>query len=798
MDPPVRGRRLRGWLAAAILALASAVGPHAGAQAQPTVVQAQPDVAQGGSQLTSIDVSPVTGGPTDPDAAEEWANSAVRSDEATSTLSLSLREAPPLTVTRGSRLSFALTITNNTDEPQSGAAIITRVAGALASVSDARAAAAADTTAYDLAFSTDEIGDLSAHESRDATATLDTSQLGAGTYPIAFQAGTDTERTLITVLDPQVEAGEQSALSLVLPITQDPHIVPGDTGEAPDDPPLVLTDDSLAAAVAPDGRLSALLDALDDATDAARAATCLAIDPATVSALNRMTTGYTLSQSRPRVDSQTRRLRDSWGSSDDDDLGAPGTGADDAATFLSRLSDAASSMCTVALPWSNADLDAVASINDDSLLADALISANDVLTEVLDAEPLTNVVLPSSGTITATTAEAIGRVAATQGADSSDPATVLLADNAVSVDDGAALGQLQPSLQAATYPAGLAAILATVGEYPATVGYSNPDYRFDYTTDSDLARAHTAGTALRIAVGENPDQPVVAVAPEGLDGPTAQELLSAAGTLLTSGSEGVSLPEAIAHSAPEDGTPAAQTTGAPFSDPGAVTAVETLVASQHNSLISQLTELTTEDSGIALTPEGFTAPLRRDILTAVGTDNRRSISGFTNAMKDALQRLSSSRNTVSQLRSSVNLVPPGNAFTRTSDSSPLLVVASNGLPLPVLVTIGSSNTDGVSINTPGTVRVPAHGSLTVQLTTTITDSSERATVDLWLASAQRGTPISDTVRLVVQTRTPGTKTIVLAIAIVILLATAFAVRIIRKRRKNAGDSVSVHRHKRQQ
>ena len=50
--------------------------------------------------------------------------------------------------------------------------------------------------------------------------------------------------------------------------------------------------------------------------------------------------------------------------------------------------------------------------------------------------------------------------------------------------------------------------------------------------------------------------------------------------------------------------------------------------------------------------------------------------------------------TLRDLRSSVALIPPGNVYTRVSESSPLLIVAENGLPLPVEAKLQYDAPDG--------------------------------------------------------------------------------------------------------
>lgn len=149
--------------------------------------------------------------------------------------------------------------------------------------------------------------------------------------------------------------------------------------------------------------------------------------------------------------------------------------------------------------------------------------------------------------------------------------------------------------------------------------------------------------------------------------------------------------------------------------------------------IDELMNVMDNDPNIAMSRYGFTAPLRRDLLYAMNGD---------------MDRLAVTDQVVSDLRDSVALIPPGNIVTRISESSPLLVVAKNGLPLPVNATIGHS---GTTLSETKSVRIPARGSITVSLTTQMPDGHDRSDLDLWLASPA-GVPISEPVRITVQTR----------------------------------------------
>ena len=123
--------------------------------------------------------------------------------------------------------------------------------------------------------------------------------------------------------------------SMLFPITDTPRRVSTVPGE-----PTLLTDDDLAASMAPGGRLGSLVAAL--AADAppgsrVRAATCLAIDPDLVETASLMRAGYQVQQpgGGPPV---------------------PGTGAAAAGQWLDSLAAVAKGGCVMALPYADADL----------------------------------------------------------------------------------------------------------------------------------------------------------------------------------------------------------------------------------------------------------------------------------------------------------------------------------------------------------------------------------------------------------------------------------------------------------
>ena len=140
------------------------------------------------------------------------------------------------------------------------------------------------------------------------------------------------------------------------------------------------------------------------------------------------------------------------------------------------------------------------------------------------------------------------------------------------------------------------------------------------------------------------------------------------------------------------------------------------------------------DRSIALHRQTFTQPLLNDLLRASSSNAARSRDQWDSLRRDRSDRMNTVESVVGGLRRSVSLLPPGNVFTRTSESSPLLVVARNGLPLPVAVDVDYTAGDGVDLNVPGRQTLPAKGSVTLQMTTDIPDPTARTSLTIWLST----------------------------------------------------------------
>lgn len=765
--------------------------------------------------VLSCAAQPVPVDPNDPAVAHEWINAQIRPNDGQQGITLSLIDAPA-TVPSGNPLSVTVRVRNESDTDITGLTIAPLRGPASGSVADARAASVASVSEYHSAGDEVDVPELAKGEETEVKVTIPTQkQPFTSSFPMMLVLGQDgvsldTERWHMAVMgdapenEAEAEGIKPAGMSVLYPISAPVDIVPGETGEAPNRPPLILTSEDLAGQLAPGGRLDKLVDTYAEATEESGVSdsTCLAVDPALLDTVERMTHGYTVDNDRPSPGLNRKRLRDSWGGDDTGEGAEEGAGAKDAAAWLGKLRDAAKNKCAIALPWANADLNAVARTGDTWLMREALERGPFTAERILDTPVVHNVVVPGAGYLTPQAAPGMGwadlssselpvtgmhaqweleqevrsnnaeapggRVEGEQrsnldnptlpnSADVAAPAPeadvrVLVADNTViTTDPNQRFTDLTPGITAVTFDSALAATLAATGPLPETPGYSDEHLRYDFTYDSVAARDLTAATAVRTAAEKTGEQdPTLVNPPATWEASTAAAVMSTVEALL---GENTAVPmplEDYAGKKGDVGQGDVHKLGVPESDPGEFTDTEVLNSGQQARFINDLTALLANDETIALTRYGYTLPLRTDLLTALTVNGRRAYADYTEAEKRTRERLNGDRDTLAALRSSIALIPPGNVYTRTSASSPLFIVAQNGLPLPVDATILYNGPYGAKLNTPTEFRIPARGSLTLQMTADLPSDSERTDLQLFLATPQNQA-ISQPVKIGVQT-----------------------------------------------
>nr|WP_240394138.1 hypothetical protein [Corynebacterium lactis] len=636
-------------------------------------------------------------------------------------------------------------------------------------------------------------------------------------------------------------------MSVIWPISQAVPLVGGETGDAPAAPELILANDSLADSLRPGGHLDGLVSSLEKGFagrggEELQASTCIAIDPETLDAVSRMTRDYWVGTQRPSPVQASQRLRDSWGGNTDSDLRKVSANSD-AQRWLDRLRHLASGTCVISLPWASTDMSAVAQVGDEDLAMEALAAGRETIHNHLDTDPLPNVHMPTEGFVTSESAPLYARATAQSplstdaafekrlqegskeavkgaspegGATSTTPATptapatpveafTLVANNTVTKADGTPLapgesGILPGGVRSFALPGALSSALAATGSDPQTTAYSNIVGRHDFRADSGAARMQTAvGTLyqeLSDAARTREPGAIVAAPPAGwspMPEEAARWIDAVRGVIDSSLADGVALRDALNLSTSRSDAGPVQP-NEPSADPAPVRDADVEKARMASQEMSDLTVIMANDPFLALTRYGFTRPLRRDILRSLTSLGRRSIALSSEVQKRDDDLREAALTMTRRLRNSVALVAPGGVYTRATDLSPVVVLARNGLPLPVPAFVRVAAGD-VVMEDKYEASIPAKGSVTVQLAPGAkTDNSggdnEAASaarkahyLTLWLESP-RGTPISQSVAISVQS---GVSVGILLVATVAVVAVGgfLAAKRSRSFRKNA-------------
>lgn len=634
----------------------------------------------------------------------------------------------------------------------------------------------------------------------------------------------DTARTLLPVLPgalrdlPRASAGAKTParavpLTMLYPIAAPPTrraSVPGIDGP---EPAVHLGGSRLLTELAPDGRLSGLLDALEDAEEqsaALRSAICVALDPETLRTVDDIAAGMPV-----KVDggSDPKLLDDARGY---------------ASVWLDRVRALVAGHCVVALPPAQVDLAAVAA-TDSAALTEAVRDGPLLeVQRIVQAEPLPDVVVPPTGTLPAN-----------RPADGAPPLAprAIIAASAVRTATGAiprsgVIG-LDDGTSALTYDPYLGAALAATGPAPEQPRYSAPEQRYWVQADSAEARMQDARAAavapvLATLAEESPGaqgadgsgdgasndaggagaagaatepRNVLVVPPQvwDVDGVSAASFLDVLATQLDSGAmRAVPLTEALA-AAPvaqgpahlataELGAPITSDTlgqkvtglseiGAPYNegipdiDPGAIDIATIGRLREALNQLATLRSVVDTDDPSAARASAFLDPLRSEALQALTVTGRRSggdgtigsletqfgQSGRESGPTTGRQARSRATESVQRLEgvltqsfAEIELLPPGTVYQMASPNSPLLLVARNGLPFPIRVGVTVDSPAGIHVDTAGQIAVPTAGSRTVQLPAqTSTKQGKRTVITMQLVTA-RGTPISQPVQISVQ------------------------------------------------
>ncbi len=546
--------------------------------------------------------------------------------------------------------------------------------------------------------------------------------------------GVPRDPTALDPLSPEAQPVPPSTsdpvpTTVLWPLADKPRLaagVPGSLGEK-----VRLVDDELAEQLAPGGRLDELVGAVEFATTEEldpegrlAESTCLAVDPDLLITVANMTRGYLIVEDPADPTGPARE----------------GTGSDAAANWLARLEALAGSMCVTAVPFAQVDLDTLGDIGDASLADAALQSPADIVDTILGVQSVRGVVWSSSGQLGdagAATLRSVGTY------------TALVADNSIAPAAGGSVAsvvggnEVLADLDVTVFDAPTATALAAMGEAPTTPEFTPDEQRFDIEADSRTARLQDALGALTyhalasrtLNSGGNEPQGLTVAPPQywTADGDEPTAILSTISSLLRSG---LATPRPFSELATDEpsGLPVETRT---VGDVGSDTVLEERVRAQ-SKRIEALRGSLVEAPQSELTPQRYTAPLREDLLRAIGTADRAA----------ANIRMDGAEAGLDAIFDSVTVLAPGGVYTLASEQSPLLLVARNDLPVGVNVRLKVDAPSEMTVTDVGVTPLPARGSRTVTVPAQVDDSRNLA-VDFSLTTLdgrQLGEPSTVNVR----------------------------------------------------
>ncbi|GFG53413.1 hypothetical protein CQY20_12265 [Mycolicibacterium agri] len=578
-----------------------------------------------------------------------------------------------------------------------------------------------------------------------------------GTPDYGAPARLDDARFLLPIIGVPPEGSESAAdaladvvapdtskpvgLTVLWPLGDQPRLAPGVPGGTT---PVRLVDDGLAAELAPGGRLDVLLSSVDFATNPTvdpggqvRGALCLAVDPALLVTVNAMTAGYVVNDG-PDIGPATPTR--------------PGTGQEAAVNWLNRLKALAQRMCVAPTNYAQADLDALARVNDPGLSAIATNGAGDIVDQILGITSTRGATLIADGPLTG---PAIGLLGA-QGPTVAIAAADLPAEN--STDGEPAMADVAPvrytpEVAAAPFDPTVGAALAGLGADPWTPSYLDPAFDVPLQHDSPVARRQDAVAAL-LWRGLQPDaeprtQILMPPVDWRVDAADAEAVLSAVATSIRAElatprpltaviAAGRAVPQQDSRPLPE------QVTGNPNArfDDGVVSGI-----ARTTGRLWGLTAALTTDERTGLTGIQYTAPLREDMLRAlsqsVPPDARNGLASM---------RLNATSAMVDDMFNAVTIVNPGGAYTLATERSPLPLALRNDLPVPIRVRLQVDAPPGMSVTDMGVIELPP-GFLPLQVPVEV-HFTQRVAVDVALRTAD-GLPLGEPVRLSVHSNAYG-------------------------------------------
>jgi hypothetical protein len=552
--------------------------------------------------------------------------------------------------------------------------------------------------------------------------------------------------------------------SLLFPITDTPRRVSTVPGE-----PTLLTDDDLAASMAPGGRLGSLLAALSaDAPPGSRvrAATCLAIDPDLVETASLMRAGYEVQ--RPGGGAPV-----------------PGTGAAVAGQWLDSLAAVARGGCVIALPYADADLVALTRGGLGGLATRTVQDGRQTLSDILKVPVVPGVTWPVGGVADDATLDQIAQA---------DGRSVLL--SADGVDQGRVqrhsgvvplVGGRLPQFGVLTDP-----LLSRAASGPSTAADPDPG------TGGAVPSATPAGNVgplstqdligalvFRIEGGPTatgpaaPAGPLVLAPPHqwAVEGNGANALLATVNQLIEEGRIVPSALDGVLAAGPSAGT-APLAPAYPLRSGGQeIPASAVDIVRNTAREIEDLRSAAVPHSGVGASPDEAFGPLLRGLARPVS-------AAWRGRPADAVAAASAAAGRVAALRASVRVLEPPSPYSLGTSDAPILITVANGLPVTVEVRVEILPSAGLRVAPIPPQQVPPLGRRQVRVSAEVTRSGQ------FIVQAAVRTPSGELLgppsRLRVRSTAYGTITVWLTASAGALLVVLAVRRVLRRVRGEPG------------
>lgn len=530
---------------------------------------------------------------------------------------------------------------------------------------------------------------------------------------------------------PPHPAGGPAGVTMLWPFVDRPHLMPRQNGH------VVLADDDLATSLAPGGRLSNLVTAVEQQAPPGSPLSpglCFAIDPDLVLTVSDMSNGYLVHTGDSLV---------------------PGKAALTARLWLNRLRGIVQGRCVLALPFADADLVALSQAKLTGLLGSAFADGDAVIRNLLKVQPTEpRAAWPVGGAVDERTLTDLTTGVGVR--------TLLLGGQGLAGDNPPHNGPI-----------------------PLTGGNGSVALQTDPMVDDAFGSGpnQSAGQNVigaltyRTAFDDGAPRSPIVVAPPRQWNATLDELtgvLAGLSQLQATGSAlPVSLPDALrlpTQPADKVNYPEQAAVG-PLSTPRAIPPTITAkVAQTSTSADSLMRAMSKQDNGQA-DPASLVQPVRESLLRSVSAAWRPDNAAANRSVGVAGAELD-------YLRSQVFLASPSGPLNMASTDSPIPLTIQNNLPVTMTVRVDIAPTPGLKLSQPVLWKIPPNGQRSIRVVGQILRSG-RFAVDVGL-STDDGLSLGQQVRLELNSSAYGLTTLILTITAGVALLLLSGRRIFRR------------------